>query len=230
MREHTISAINCFYFRRYTRRIYKTLSKDRLNFLYEVLPKYVYSKEKLELERGKREIILEIGFGSGDHFIHQAKKRPEAFFLGIETFLNGVARTLKLAANQNITNYLLYPNDLEYVYKDLPDSIFTTVYLLFPDPWVCESERKQEKRRMVNEDFIEILRTKMIDSGRFVFATDIDQYFDDVLRLFVTNDKFEITNRHLYFQEPDDYLKTRYHEKAVGEGRRAQFLMCRLVK
>ena len=38
--------------------------------------------------------VLEIGFGGAEHLIGQAARAPETGFIGIEPFLNGVAKAL----------------------------------------------------------------------------------------------------------------------------------------
>ncbi len=97
--------------RLYARRIGKSLSGVQQNLLDNELPKYLFSKEKLVNE--KRKVFLEIGFGMGEHFINQAKMNPNALFIGVEVYLNGVANVLKLAGEHNITNFLLFPNNLD---------------------------------------------------------------------------------------------------------------------
>ena len=37
---------------------------------------------------------LEIGFGGGEHLVHQAMANPEIQFLGVEPYVNGVAMLL----------------------------------------------------------------------------------------------------------------------------------------
>ena len=40
-------------------------------------------------------LILEIGFGGGEHLVAQAAAHPDARFIGVEPFLNGVASCLR---------------------------------------------------------------------------------------------------------------------------------------
>ena len=44
---------------------------------------------------GKTSLVLEIGFGGGEHLVAQAAANPEARFIGVEPFLNGVASCLR---------------------------------------------------------------------------------------------------------------------------------------
>jgi hypothetical protein len=43
---------------------------------------------------------LEIGFGGGEHLVHQALANPEVQFLGVEPYVNGVAMLLEKCARR----------------------------------------------------------------------------------------------------------------------------------
>ena len=58
----------------------------------------------------------------GEHFINQAKMNPNALFIGVEVYLNGVANVLKLAGEHNIMNFLLFPNNLDLILNEIPSN------------------------------------------------------------------------------------------------------------
>jgi len=211
--------------RSYARRIGKSLSRLQQNLLDNELPKYLFSKEKLANE--KRKIFLEIGFGMGEHFVNQARLNPEALFIGVEVYLNGVANVLKLMQEQNIINFLLFPNNLDYILNDLPNNSLDGIYILFPDPW---TKNKQKKKRIFNKDRLKILQTKLKDKGNLIFASDIESYFYEVAKLIEQNGNFQIINKDDYLKPYDNYIITKYHQKAINESRQARFLICRVIK
>ncbi|WP_218460512.1 tRNA (guanosine(46)-N7)-methyltransferase TrmB [Rickettsia sp. TH2014] len=210
--------------RSYARRIGKSLSGLQQNLLDDELPKYLFSKEKLIDE--KRKIFLEIGFGMGEHFINQAKMNPDSLFIGVEVYLNGVANVLKLASEQNITNFLLFPNNLDFILNDLPNNSLDGIYILFPDPWI---KNKQKKKRIFNKERLKILQDKLKDNGNLIFASDIENYFYEAIELIEQNGNFEIMNRHDYLKPHDNYIITKYHQKAIKENRTPKFMMLRHV-
>ncbi|KJV92795.1 protein-(glutamine-N5) methyltransferase, release factor-specific [Rickettsia bellii str. RML Mogi] len=124
-------------------------------------------------------IFLEIGFGMGEHFINQAKMNPDKLFIGVEVYLNGVANVLKLAEEQNITNFLLFPNNLDFILHDLPNNSLDRIYILFPDPWI---KNRQKKKRILNKERLTILQTKLKNKGSLIFTSDIENYFEEVGR------------------------------------------------
>ena len=166
-------------------------------------------------------IFLEIGFGMGEHFINQAKMNPDKLFIGVEVYLNGVANVLKLAEEQNITNFLLFPNNLDYILHDLPNNSLERIYILFPDPWI---KNRQKKKRILNKERLTILQTKLKNKGSLIFTSDIENYFEEVVELIKQNGNFQITNEDNYSKPHDNYIITKYHQKAINESRTPQFL------
>ncbi|HJD53986.1 MAG TPA: bifunctional peptide chain release factor N(5)-glutamine methyltransferase PrmC/tRNA (guanosine(46)-N7)-methyltransferase TrmB [Rickettsia endosymbiont of Proechinophthirus fluctus] len=210
--------------RSYARRIGKSLSGVQKNLLDNKLPKYLFSKEKLVNE--KRKVFLEIGFGMGEHFINQAKMNPNALFIGIEVYLNGVANVLKLAGEQNITNFLLFPNNLDLILNKIPSNILDGIYILFPDPWI---KNKQKKKRIFNKERLKLLQDKLKDNGNLVFASDIENYFYEAIELIQQNSNFEIINKNDYLKPHDNYVITKYHQKAIKANRTPKFMILRHV-
>ena len=218
--------------RSFSRRIGKTLSNIQKELLQSHLPTFLINKESIScIHEQDKEIFLEIGFGMGEHFIHQAKNKKEALFIGVEVYLNGVANVLKLATNDDITNILLWPDDLDMILEDFPNKSLSGIYILFPDPW---PKRNQNKKRIFNQYRLEILQHKLKTNGFLMFASDIDDYFVVAKNLIKNNGHFKIIEDHhnLELEELDqlnNYLPTKYHNKAEENGRIAQFLTSRLI-
>ena len=42
-------------------------------------------------------IVLEIGFGGGEHLLHRALERPDTGFIGVEPFVNSMAKFVSAA-------------------------------------------------------------------------------------------------------------------------------------
>ena len=47
---------------------------------------------------------LEIGFGGGEHLVHQALVHPEVNFIGVEPFINGMAKILGRIEDEGLSN------------------------------------------------------------------------------------------------------------------------------
>jgi len=89
----------------YGRRSGKTLRRHHLQLMEELLPEL---RVDLNNPLPAGEVRLEIGFGGGEHLVHQAALFPDVNFVGAEPFRNGVAKLLALNADGTATPGTLY--------------------------------------------------------------------------------------------------------------------------
>ena len=120
------------------KKLYK-LSDEKKTLLDDILPKFIInidsSHDYLSDFSHKKEILLEIGFGYGEHLAFQANNNPNIGLIGAEPFLNGITNLLKIIVEKNIRNIKIYNHDALTLIKSIkPDSI-SIIYILFPDPW-----------------------------------------------------------------------------------------------
>lgn len=125
-------------------------------------------------------VILEVGFGMGDSLIEIAASHPENNYIGIEVHRPGVGRLLGNIGERVLTNLRVMQFDAVEVLKtQIPDNSLSAVYLFFPDPW---HKRRHHKRRIVQDDFIQLLRKKLLPHGQFHMATDWEHYAQQMLK------------------------------------------------
>lgn len=118
--------------------------------------------------------VLEIGFGMGQSFIEMAKAEPEKNYIGIEVHTPGVGSALRMADEENVTNVRISEDDaIEVLKHQIADESFDCLQLFFPDPW---HKKRHNKRRIVNEEFIQLIRSKMKPGGIIHMATDWEPY------------------------------------------------------
>jgi tRNA (guanine-N7-)-methyltransferase len=167
---------------------------------------------------------LEIGFGGGEHVVHQAALNPGVSMIGAEAFLNGVAKALAHLEEAGIQNIRIHYGDARVLLEALPDECLERLYLLYPDPWPKE---RQKKRRFVNPVNLQHFHRLLKPDGLFLFASDISDYVD------WTRDHVGI---HAGFKETGDstqpfenWTQTRYEAKAIREGRVPAYLTFRKV-
>ncbi|MDR0407097.1 MAG: tRNA (guanine(46)-N(7))-methyltransferase TrmB [Holosporales bacterium] len=123
-------------------------------------------------------IELEIGFGAGEHLLAQAAIAPKVAFIGAEPFENGFSHASVWAANQ--PNLFLYNGDGRVLFRHIPPSSLDRAYILFPDPW---PKRRHEKRRLINQAFLESLVFFLKPAGEVRFASDFLNYAVQVIQL-----------------------------------------------
>jgi tRNA (guanine-N7-)-methyltransferase len=174
---------------------------------------------------GDRDVWVEIGFGGGEHMVHQAQLHPEVGIVGCEPFINGVAMLLARIRAAGVTNLAVHPGDARDLFDVLPAASVSRAFLLYPDPW---PKTKHHRRRFVTPEHLEPLARVLRPGAEFRVATDIPDYVRQTLRE-VPRAGFE-----RIAGEPDDlrhpwvdWISTRYEQKAFREGRRPHYLTFR---
>lgn len=171
---------------------------------------------------GARPVWLEVGFGGGEHLVHQARSNPEVALIGCEPFINGVAMLLRKIREAGVHNLAIYPGDVRNLFDVLPDASIERAFLLYPDPW---PKKKHHKRRFVTPDHLGPLARVMAPGAEFRVATDIPDYVRQTL-LEVPRAGFDWTaGGPADWRQPwPDWLSTRYEQKALREGRVPHYL------
>jgi len=133
------------------------------------------------------EIIVEIGFGSGRHLLHLAKKYPDITIIGIEIHKPSIEQVLKRCEIEGITNIRVIDYDGRLVLSKIKSNKIHSIYVHFPVPW-----DKKPHRRVISEYFInESIRTLKKD-GFLHLRTDSDNYFEYSFNEFMKLNKNEL--------------------------------------
>lgn len=120
------------------------------------------------------QVIVEIGFGMGEATVEIAKSFPKTGFLAIDVHQPGVGKLLAAIEEHRISNIRVMDEDAHLIFqKMIPDSSLDGVHLFFPDPW---PKTRHYKRRIVNENFIGLVATKLKAEGSIHMATDWAPY------------------------------------------------------
>ena len=171
---------------------------------------------------GERPVWLEIGFGGGEHLVHQAARNPDVAVIGCEPFINGVAMLLGRIRAAGVTNLAVHPGDARDLMDILPEASIERAFLLYPDPW---PKRKHHRRRFVTTEHLVPLARMLAPGAEFRIATDIPDYARQALRE-VPRCGFTETATDRETPWPD-WTRTRYEAKALREGRRPIYLTFR---
>ena len=94
-------------------------------------------------------LVLEIGFGGGEHLVHRAMEHPDWGFIGAEPFINGVAKLLAAIDEKGLSNVRVWFDDARLLLPLIGDETLDAVWLLYPDPW---PKKRHHKRRFVNPE------------------------------------------------------------------------------
>lgn len=168
-----------------------------------------------------RPIWLEVGFGGGEHLVHMAAKYPDIGIIGCEPFVNGVAMLLGKIRAAGVTNLAVHPGDVRDLFDVLPDNCIAKAFLNYPDPW---PKKRHHRRRFVTQNHLQPLARVMQPGAEFRVATDIADYVRQTLEE-VPQAGFELLGQS---DKPwQDWLSTRYEQKALREGRPPHYVTFR---
>lgn len=164
------------------------------------------------------EVRLEIGFGGGEHLIAQARQHSATGFIGVEPFLNGMAKTLAAIESFALTNIRLHFGDATFLLDWLPSRSLGGVVLLYPDPW---PKRRHWKRRFVQDESLANIVRVLQPGSELRFATDIPDYAAWTLKRALRSPDLDwIAERADDWRLPwPGFSGTRYEAKAKREGR-----------
>ncbi|WP_265516089.1 tRNA (guanine(46)-N(7))-methyltransferase TrmB [Nitratireductor luteus] len=168
-------------------------------------------------------VRLEIGFGGGEHFLHEATRLERTGFIGVEPFVNGMAKLAAQLDGQEPGNIRLYDDDATRLLDWLPAGSIAGIDLLYPDPW---PKKKHWKRRFVSPANLERFARVMRPGARFRFASDIDTYVNWTLQHCRAHTDFEwqAESAEDWHTPYEGWPGTRYEAKALREGRRPAYL------
>ncbi|EJF81279.1 tRNA (guanine(46)-N(7))-methyltransferase TrmB [Bartonella doshiae] len=228
MIDHNTRMSKAFFGRRQGKRLSNS-QLTRIKMFLPILNINLNSPAPLDLtslfSRKVKDVRLEIGFGGGEHLLYEMKHFPQTGFIGVEPFINGMAKMLmSFEQHKEHQNHLrLYNDDATRLLDWLPNASLDGIDLFYPDPW---PKKKHWKRRFINvknlNRFARVLKT----GKKLRFASDIDSYINWTLYHCIQHDNFEWKA-----ENPADWknpyplwTSTRYETKALREGREPVYL------
>ena len=125
--------------------------------------------------------MLEIGFGTGAALTAFAEANKDFNCLGMEVFQPSIANTLKAIHARSLDNVRLMDADARIaIQSTLAPKSLAEAHIFFPDPW---PKKRHHKRRLVNQDFVETLVSRLRPRALLRLATDDANYAEAMLAL-----------------------------------------------
>ncbi len=184
------------------------------------------TKMDMKTQFGDKPVWLEVGFGGGEHMVHQAIANPDVQFLGCEPYINGVGMLLGKIRNAGVKNITLHPGDARDVMDILPTGSIDRAFLLYPDPW---PKKRHHRRRFVTPEHLDPLARCLKAGAIFRVATDIEDYVRQTMEQMTQRDDFEWLSQTAddWRTAWPDWHSTRYEQKALREERTPHYMTFR---
>ena len=119
----------------------------------------------------RQPLVLDLGCGNGVFLAGLAAQQPDWNVLGIEKKDYRVRQARRRA--ENLNNARVVHGEVTEILSALPPGSVSRVYLLFSDPW---PKRRHAVRRLVQDDFVSLLGSRLNSDGLFFFASDSAEY------------------------------------------------------
>jgi tRNA (guanine-N7-)-methyltransferase len=159
------------------------------------------------------DVVLDIGFGSGEALIELAELRPNECVIGIDVHTPGVAAVLDAVEKRGLGNIRVVEGDVFDLVSRIPARSLAAIRVYFPDPW---PKRRQRRRRLIRVDVVDRLVPLLRSGGVLHLATDVDDYV--VQMRDVCDAVPELVGGVI--ERPAWRPVTRYEQRAIAEGRR----------
>lgn len=135
-----------------------------------------------------QKVVMEIGFGMGEATALIARDFPDTGFFAVDVHRPGVGKLFSLIKEHQLQNLRVIQGDAHLVMHDMfADASLDGVHLFFPDPW---PKKRHNKRRIVNENFLQQVAGKLKPGGFLHIATDWVPYAEWIDEVFVATTLF----------------------------------------
>jgi tRNA (guanine-N7-)-methyltransferase len=159
--------------------------------------------------------IIEIGFGMGHTTAEIAKTLPDSNFVAIDVHSPGVGNLLNKIKENELSNLKIIQHDaVEVLEKMVLDDSLDAIHIFFPDPW---HKKRHNKRRLIQEPFLELVSRKLKKDGYVHVATDWQNYADWIIECFKKNKIYKSMNSD-FSKKPSYRPKTKYEDRGINLG------------
>ncbi len=178
-----------------------------------------YAEVLPELPAGFDALKLEIGIGNGDALIAMAGDDPRSLYIGVEVHEPGIGHCLNLIQRRQLGNLRLIRHDaIEVLQHMIAADSLDRVFLFFPDPW---HKKRHHKRRIVNQEFRDLVYRGLKADGVIHIATDWRDYAEWIATRFLADSRFtNLGEIDGYADRPSYRPLTRFEQRGrrLGHG------------
>ena len=156
--------------------------------------------------------VLEIGTGTGENIVALASRHSDNDYLALEVHTPGVGKLIRQAVALNLSNIRVICHDaVEVLAHQIDDKTLDQILIFFPDPW---PKKRHHKRRLLQPEFVALLRRKLQDHGRLFLATDWQDLAEHMLRVCdAEGELFNLAGRGNYSPRPKWRPLTKFEQR-----------------
>lgn len=167
----------------------------------------------LQAKKKFSKVVLEVGFGNGENTLALAKQNPDTLYIASEVYLAGIGLLLGEIVDGAIQNIFITSGDIRLLIDDIKEPVFDDVIVICPDPW---PKFKHHKRRMLTNEFFELIHPTIQDGGELFMSTDVEDYAESITEQLDMSVGFQRNDSSLY----EASSLTKFQRRAMDEGRK----------
>ena len=167
----------------------------------------------LQVKKKFSKVVLEVGFGNGENTLALAKQNPDTLYIASEVYLAGIGSLLGEIVDGAIPNIFITSGDIRLLIDDINEPVFDDVIVICPDPW---PKLKHHKRRMLTNEFFELIHPTIQDGGELFMSTDVEDYAESITEQLDVSVGFQRNDSSLY----EASSLTKFQRRAMDEGRK----------
>ncbi len=153
-------------------------------------------------------LVLDLGCGNGVFLAGLAAAQPAWNVLGIEKKEYRARQARRRV--EELPNARILHGEVIDLLAEFPERSISRVYLLFSDPW---PKRRHAVRRLVQDDFVSLLGSRLNSDGVFFFASDSAEY------AVWAEDIFRTGGWHISAWDlPPEWPPTEFEQRFVSAG------------
>ncbi len=165
------------------------------------------------LPQGSSEIVWEVGCGHGHFLEAYAKAHPQRVCIGIDIESDRVNRARRKRDRAQLANLHFLRAEARLFVETLPPEVrFTSVFVLFPDPW---PKLRHHKHRVMQKDFLTAVAERMSAGGRLYFRTDDLDYFAWAERLIHEHPRWQLIAGEWEFEHQTVFQSRAAHYRSL---------------
>ncbi|MCP4050754.1 MAG: tRNA (guanosine(46)-N7)-methyltransferase TrmB [bacterium] len=162
----------------------------------------------------KGKLDLEIGFGRGVFIRNYARKHPDKCIIGAEIRKQIVQVLDQRIKKEEIENIYIVNSTGEICMEDIiDDGIIENLFIFHPDPWF---KKKHNKRRIINQSFLDLTVKKLSKEGKLYISTDVKELWDYINEEITRHGKLNYLDKSSFFE---NYYETHWADFSQKDSR-----------
>lgn len=121
-----------------------------------------------------KNIIVEVGCGTGDWILQQAARDPDSLYIGIERTQNKSRELINKVRATPLTNLrALRANAIPFLHQKFPQESIDVLYFFYPNPM---PKRAQANQRFFVSPAFTVFDARLKKNGRIYLVSNIEDY------------------------------------------------------